>query len=183
MNKRRRKLLVAGSSLGAVGLSGCLRRAGGVVRGIRETFYDEEGTPRTEGNPSDENEPETIPLSETNDNNNIPSVTINTDIEIDPGSVYYWEFTNLDSTNKSSYTLEYDVIVRSGQKVNAVFMDHNELDIFLNYDNIRYYEDKSRLESTHAVVNTEIRPQDYAFVVENTSMLEETTANVNLEIR
>lgn len=172
-----------GGSLSTMGLSGCLRRAGGVVRGIRETFSDEGGTSSPEINPSDENEPVTGSADETDDYINTAYRNINTDLEIDPGSVYYWEFTHLDSTNDSNHTLEYDVIVRSGPNVNVIFMDLDELDLFLNYENIRYYEDKSILDSTHAVIETEIRSQAYAFVIENTSSIEQTTVNVDLVIR
>jgi len=181
MDKTRRKLLLTGGVVGAVALSGCVRRAAVVARGIREVFNDKEGD-GSEPNSPDGVEPDTVDRTVSDSAADIPAGLINTDIQIEPGSVHYWEFTDLDSTDNSTYTLEYDVIVRSGPKVNIYFMDHDELGSYLNYENFRYYDEKSTQNSINAEIDTEIRTQDYAFAVENTSAEETTDVHVELSI-
>ena len=189
MDCNRREMLAAVSVTGLVGLSGCLNRGSVAVRGLREVFSEEdteEEVSVTDSLPSYNESTEGIDGNQSAPESLTEIVrrqyAIETEREIREGSYIYWEIEELEEPDEGSLTLEYEVLVRSGPKVNVIFMDREELTPYLNNERHFYYEDISEIETVWANESAEISAQEYAFVLENTSNQSEAKVDVSLEV-
>lgn len=213
MDKRRRKFLASAGAVSLLGLSGCLKAsfARAIFRGTREVISGDESDKDNSQATSDNENTRTDGIDNVNnqDNNgggedsqdneidgignqeNIDDIgeftyshfKVNREVEIEPGGVIYWEIDDLDTSIDQTITLEYNIIVRSGPDINIIFMDDEELEPYLNYENIAYYKGASSRNTKFAVEETEIEPQAYAFVLENPNTTQKANVDVDIKIQ
>lgn len=174
MDSSRRKFLAATGVAGLSSLSGCLRGSvvRGVARGISRALSDESDTERTTPTPTAHNEDVSYDWDDEESDHlhvdNIgPLYSIGTEVDIEPGSYYYWELELSNESIADYVEFEYEAIVRIGPNINILLLDSSEFAPYRLGQSFLYYEEISSVDTGWETGSTGLELRDYIFLLEN----------------
>ena len=163
------------SVTGMLVLSGCakagVRALKGGAKAVDEGPTSDSDTPQATTDDSKFLGAETATETTAPDSQFIPATLVETDTVLESGQYSYWEleYSDYRDTDATHVEFEYEIIVRSGDPIDAMLLSASEFEHFTEGERSKYYTEASTLNTVHAQNSIDLPLDEFVFVVDNTT--------------